>query len=349
MPCTTPTIIQFPKTMKFLQHLLGFVKGPRLAGIFRTAVSANEVPGHYTTQFDKNWTLEAQQHIARLRECSSVKTGCTGKAETHNRISKEEMEDQTSRLAKTQGTELTTTKRWVFPRAAQKTTFLDEWDAHLLGETVLPTGEAVQAHAAAAGRKMDRRLLDAIEGSNFEGLEESLTTRAAPTESVAITFDNAGGSSKLGFTLTKWIKAKGRFAKNEVYGQEQKMSGDALYVALGQDQLDDLLFGEQARLASSDFNRLQALVDGEVDYYLGCKVKRTELLTETDAGGGDTGVQVLFWVKSMIKFDIWSEMTTRMSVRADLSDAIQIRSKLMCGGTRVQDNAALICNVKKPS
>ena len=196
---------------------------------------------------------------------------------------------------------------------------------------------------------MDRRLLDAIEGSNFEGLEESLTTRAAPTESVAITFDNAGGSSKLGFTLKKWIKAKGRFAKNEVYGQEQKMSGDALYVALGQDQLDDLLFGEQARLASSDFNRLQALVDGEVDYYLGCKVKRTELLTETDAGGGDTGVQVLFWVKSMIKFDIWSEMTTRMSVRADLSDAIQIRSKLMCGGTREQDNAALICNVKKPS
>lgn len=335
--------------MKLLQHLLGlFVKRTRLAGIFRTAVSANEVPGHYTTQFDKNWSLEAQQHIARLRECSTVKTGCTGKAETHNRISKEEMEDQTSRLSKTSGTELTTTKRWVFPRAAQKTTFLDEWDAHLLGETVLPTGDAVQAHAAAAGRKMDRRLLDAIEGTNFEGLEEALTTRAAPTESVAITFDNAGGSANLGFTLTKWIKAKGRFAKNEIYGQEQKMSGDSLYVALGQDQLDDLLFGEQAKLASSDFNRIQALVDGEVDYYLGCKIKRTELLTEY-AVGGDTGVQVLFWTKAMIAFDIWSEMTTRMSVRADLSDAIQIRSKLMCGGTRKQDDGALICYVLKPS
>ena len=51
----------------------------------------------------------------------------------------------------------------------------------------------------------------------------------------------------------------------------------------------------------------------------------------------------------MIAFDIWSEMTTRMSVRADLSDAIQIRSKLMCGGTRKQDDGALICNVLKPS
>lgn len=282
--------------------------------------------------------------VSRLRECATVKTGCKGKAETHNRINPTEMEDQTERLAVTQGEQLGTIVRWVFPRPAQKTTFLDEWDSDLLGETILPTGEATQQHTMASGRLMDKRTLDGVVLDNFEGGidDPGPTATALPaSQKVAINYNRDGSTTNRGLTLGKLIVAKSKFGLNEVYGQYQKLAGDKLVMAVGQDQLDDLLFDVE-QVGNADYNKVKALVDGEVDYFMGIYFKRVQFLTRTDVGGGVLADSCPMWVKSLVKFNIWRDFRSRISIRDDLSEAIQIRSKVMVGACRLQEEGVVI-------
>lgn len=299
--------------------------------------TTNLIPDHYTIQFDSNWRLGIQQKIERLRQFVTVHTGCTGKARTHNRIASEEFAEQTTRLQTTQGTELSTVKRWVFPRPHQKTTYLDEWDADLLGETVLPTGDAIRAHRAAAARAMDSVIIDGISGTNYEGGDNDSGSLTSKTRSNGTTIDNTSGGTPAGnLQLLDLIDAKSVLGQNETFGQDQHEDGDSLVMAVNQLALDSLL--QETELTSADYNTIRTLVSGEVDSFMGIKFVRTELLP---ANAEADGVYCLLWAKSHVHFDVWEDFRSRMSIRDDLSEAIQIRSKFMAGACRDQDEAVV--------
>lgn len=303
--------------------------------------TTNLIPDHYTIQFDRNWKLAIQQLMERLRAFATVHSGCTGKAKTHNRIEAEEMEEQTERLAPTAGDELKTAKRWVFPRPHQKTTFLDEWDADLLGETVLPTGDAVRVHRAAAGRKMDLILLQGIYGTNMEGGDNdpgNLTSKTLLADNQIAINKKVGGTEagSVGMTLDKLILAKDRFGEQEVYGQDQHGAGEVLCGALAQNHLTSLL--ADTTLTSADYADVKALIKGEIDEFMGFRFVRTQQLP---ANSGADGTLAYFWAKTHVHLDIWADFRSRMSIRDDLSEAIQIRSKLMAGACRSDDKAVV--------
>jgi len=297
----------------------------------------NTIPDHYTIQFDRNWKTAIQQLTERLRAFVTVHTDTKGKAATHNRVEPEEMEEQSERIAPTEGDELTTVKRWVFPRPHQKTTYIDEWDADLLGETVLPTGSAVVAHRAAAARKMDKIIIDGVTGANLEGASNEpsgLTTKTVLTANkVAIDFDYETAADS-GLTLNKLIKAKSLFGELEVYGQDQKGAGEVLVMAVNQNHLDSLLL--DPTITSADYAAVKALINGEINYFMGFTFIRTQQMPANAAG---TGHYAYAWAKSHAHFNVWQDFRSRMSIRDDLSEAIQIRSKLMAGACRDQDEA----------
>jgi len=305
--------------------------------------TTNTIPDHYVVQFDTNWKLAVQQVLERLRRVVTVRTGCSGRAVTHNRIEKEEMEEQTERLQTTTGTELTTEKRWVFPRPHQKTTYIDEWDADLLGQTVLPTGDAVRVHAAASARKMDKIIIDGLDGNNYTGSgnEEAITATAfASGQKIAITFDYDSAVSQ-SLSLDKLIATKSKFGTDEVYGQDQRYMGDVMVISVNQNMLDNLLRATQ--LTSADYASVKALVEGEISHFMGFEFVRTEQLP---ANAAATGYLSYAWVKSHVKLDVWADFKSRMSIRDDLSEAIQIRSKLMAGSTYDQNEAVVQIDCK---
>lgn len=303
--------------------------------------TTNTIPDHFPIQFDKNWSHGTQQKIARLREYANLSTGCTGKAKTHNRIDSERMEEQTVRLQKTQGTELTVRKRWVFPRPHAKATYLDEHDKDLLGETVLPTGGAVVAHRMAAARALDKVLLDGISGENQEGGDNDTPNLTAKTRTAAQTVAGITGGTPTGnLSLQALIDTKSIFGQNEVYGQDQMEAGETLCLAVNQLAIDSLL-GE-TELTSADYNTVRALSEGKgnVNEFLGFRFVRTEQLPVNDGHSSD-GVYCLAWVKSLIHLDIWAEFNSTITIRHDLSEAIQIRSKFMAGACRLQEEAVV--------
>jgi len=280
----------------------------------------------------------AQQLQSRFRQCATVKTGCTGKSQAHRKIQKGDMSDVTGRHGDTVGEELGLFQRYIFPRKAQKVTWIAEDDAQDINNEFGPTGETQVVHTGAIGRKTDDIFLSGILGTNYEGPEDSIATVAIPNaQIIAVNYRRDGLSANTGLTLAKLVRGKGRFGKNEVYGQEQKMSGAKIWCAVSQDELDNLLFDVE-QTGSADYNKVKALVDGEVDYFMGIHFMRTERLPYTEPGGGKIIRSCPMWTSDGVHMDFWIERKTMIDIRADKSHTIQVRSVLKMGSGRKDED-----------
>ncbi len=280
---------------------------------------------------------EAQQLQSRFRECARVKTGCSGKSAAHRIKNKSEMVDSTGRLQSTPPQEQSVEHRYIFPRKAKLKTWIDEDDAQDLDWAFGPQGEEQQDHVSAAGRKVDDIFIAGILGNNWEGTEESMVQIALPaSQIIAVNYRRDGLTANTGLTLAKLIRAKGRFGKQEVYGQEAKQEGAKLWMAVSQDELDNLLY-EVEQTGSSDYNKVKALVDGEVDYFSGVHFKRSERLPYTTPGGGKIIRSCPMWVSTGVYMDFWYDVKTNIDVLTNHDYAIQVFSRLKAGAGRKRE------------
>lgn len=297
---------------------------------------ANSASGVAPNVFQKNMELAAQQLQSRFRMFADVMTGATGKAQTHRKVGKEEMDLETSRIADTGGTEATYYSRVVTPSKGVKTSLVDEDDQATLDIDVSPGGSLLTTHQAAAGRFVDRYFIAGLTGSNTElDLDGNYSTIALPsTQKVAVNY----GGSNVGMTLAKLVKAKSIFGVNEAWGQGQNSDPNArLCIAVSQRQLDDML-NSVTQVGSSDYNKVKALVDGEVEYFMGIYFLRSEQLTKTSIDGTYESVACPMWVSTGVHLDFWYDVKTSITVRNDKSEALQVRSKIKFGVSRKDED-----------
>lgn len=298
------------------------------------------IPESARAMFQDGFERQAQQLVSRFREYAVVKEGCTGRSQAHRKLVKREMTDVTGRLQPTTGDEQQIIHRHVFPRKASLTTILDEDDATELESGVAPTGEIMLEHNSAAARKVDDIFLDGIMGRNWEGKESSLEP-ADIAHRVLIGFNTDGSEENSGLSLAKLIKGKSFFGKNEVYGQEQKDLGGKLCMAVSQDELDDLLYDAEYT-GSADYAKVKALVDGEVDYFMGIHFLRTERIKTTSLGGGKIQRNCPIWVSTGVCLDFWYDVKTNIDVLPGLSQAVQIYSRLKAGACRKDEDRVVL-------
>ena len=96
-------------------------------------------------------------------------------------------------------------------------------------------------------------------------------------------------------------------------------------------QLSDLLNINEVK--SSDFNTIKALVQGEIDTYLGFKFIRSERLGLDSSSNR----QVLAFCQSAIGLAVGSDIQTKISERADKNYATQVFLSMTIGATRIED------------
>ncbi len=301
------------------------------------------IPQSARNMFQTGMEHVAQQLQSRFKAYATVKTGCTGKSQAHRKVQKAEMNDVTGRLQPTNGQELLLEHRYLFPRKASLATILDEDDASDLDLAVAPTGEISTQHQGAANRKVDDIFIAGIIGSNYEGLEDSMSAVVVPeSQKVAVTFHRDGTTANCGLTLGKLIKAKGRFGKLEVYGQDQKDSGAKICMAVSQDELDNLLYDVE-KTGSSDYNKVKALVEGEVDYFMGVTFLRTERLPYSGPSANKIIRCCPMWVSNGVHLDFWYDVKTSIDVLPTQSQAVQVYSRLKVGACRkAEENVVLV-------
>jgi len=289
-----------------------------------------QLPEHFQTQFADNWEHLLQQKESRL-EGKCRRATIKGKERNFSQLGKSKMRLITTRNGVTIPSDTAMAKRWVRPKGYDEVTFIDEFDKIALGELPAPESEHVQSHSMAAKRTMDEVIIAGLEGTAYIGETGTDAVDLGAGQKVAVDYVISGSTANSGLTLAKLTRAKYILDKNEVESEDR-------YFIHSAKQLQDLL-NNVIEIKSSDYNNVKALVDGKVTRFMGFDFVMTELLTLDVASDVRTCIA---YHKAGVLLGIGQEKKVLIDVRADLNHTIQIRTTILLGATRMEEERVVL-------
>lgn len=215
-----------------------------------------------------------------------------------------------------------------------------------------PESQYALAAAMTLGRKMDDVIISSALGTAFSG-KEGETSVAFPDSQVIAGFDGTT-TTGVGLNVQTLIGIKTKFMSNEVEPGE-------MYIAVGSKQLENLLNEEKA--TNSDYAAIKALVQGDIDTFMGFKFIHTERLPVTAASttytvtngviGAGTGTlaagarRCFAWKKDGLLLSIASGVDTKMDPIPEKFHAVQILAKMSIGGVRMEEEKVIEIRCKE--
>ena len=166
-------------------------------------------------------------------------------------------------------------------------------------------------------------IITAADSAAFTGVSGGTST-AFDTSNI-VDVQVGGSSADVGLNVEKLRAAQEILNASDIDPEIDR------YCVVNAKQLRNLL-GETA-VTSSDFNSVKALVQGEVDTFLGFSFIRTQRIG-VDANSDH---KVLFYAKPGICLAIGAEPTVRISERDDKNYAQQVFASMSIGATRMQE------------
>ena len=272
----------------------------------------------FVEQYKSNVFHLAQQKGSKLRDAVRTES-IVGKSHFFERIGSTAAVKRTSRHADT--------PRVDTPHSRRKVT-MDDYDwADLIDDTdkvrllISPQSEYAKAGAYAMGRTMDDVIIAAATGNAFGGVSGGSTIGLPAGQKIA------HGST--GLTIAKLISAKEKLDAANVDPDEART------LVCSAKQISDLLGTTQ--ITSSDFNSVKALVQGDIDTFMGFRFIRSERLG-TDSNGNR---QVLAFTNTSMGLALGKDIQTKISERADKNYSTQVYLCMTIGATRVEDEKVL--------
>lgn len=286
-----------------------------------------EVTTAFVQQYTTNVQLLLQQRGSKLRELCSMGSYTGKAAKAVEQIGAVTAQKKTSRHSDTPLISTPHDARWVFPEDFEWADMIDDQDK--LRMLIDPTSPYAQNGAYALGRSLDDAIITAALGSAKTGENGSTNTAfATATQQIAV--------GATGLTVAKLRTARKILIANDV-----DVMNDPLYIAVTAQQIDDLL--GTTEVTSADFNSVKALVQGDIDTFMGFKFVNIERLGLD--GSGDR--RCFAWAKSGLHVGMWNEINTKITERADKSYATQVYVKGTFGATRTDEKKVveIICNL----
>ncbi len=280
---------------------------------------SSEITTSFVEQYSSNVAMLAQQMGSRLRSAVDVET-ITGKNAFFDQVGVTAAIQRTSRHADTPQIDTPHARRRVSLADYEWADLIDDQDKVRM--LIDPTSSYAKAAAAAMGRAMDDVIITALGGSADTG-ETGGTAVALPSGSKFATSNQSDG-----LTIAKLIAAKKFFDLNDVDPSIPR------FIVAGATQMSDLLGTTQ--VTSSDFNTVKALVQGDVDTFMGFKFILSNRLS-LDATNTDDR-KIFAFTQDAIKLGVGKDITAKIDVRPDKSYATQVYTCMSIGATRMEEN-----------
>ncbi len=273
--------------------------------------------GNITTAFVKQYTdnirLLAQQKGSRLRNTVEVDTNFTGEFKFYEQLGKDTMTEKTARFQDTPIDPADHQRRRITKRDFVHNTPLDLEDQ--LAMIVDPKGKYSISAGHAAGRAMDDVIIEAYSAAAQSGKEGSTPVSFDANNQIA-----AGGA---GLTKGKLLEAMKLLDDADVEDEDR-------HLALGPKQLVNLLGTVEA--ASSDYNVVKALVQGEINTWIGFMFHKTTRLVVS------ASIRKIYaYHRFAIQLAIQKEPTARADQRPDKNYAWQVFMSMSIGATRLEE------------
>ena len=187
-----------------------------------------------------------------------------------------------------------------------------------------PTGPYTQAAAFALGRAMDDAIVDAADGNASTGVAGGTTTSYDSNMTVDVQV-GISPAADTGLNIGKLRAAKQNLDSNDIDPDIER------FMVINAKQLQNLL--AETEITSSDFAVVKALVQGEVDTFLGFKFIRTERI-EVDSNSDH---KVLYWAADGMLLGLAAQPSVKISERADKNHATQVFASMSIGSTRMEE------------
>ncbi len=183
-----------------------------------------------------------------------------------------------------------------------------------------PTNEYSVKLANAMGRKYDDVVLAALVGDAATGVAGAGTASFAAGNIIA--------EGATGMTVAKLISAKKILAENNA-------DNGNLICAITPQGIADLLGTTQ--VTSADYNGVKALVNGEVDSFMGIRFITISGTDNATLNIDSNSKRALVFTPDAVKVAVPEQINVRMSERPDLGYAVQVFASQMLGAVRMEE------------
>ena len=275
---------------------------------------SSQITTAFVEQYSANIQMLSQQMGSLLRDAVRNES-VVGKDAYFDQIGKVTAILKTSRHSDTPQIDTPHSRRRVSLADYEFADLIDQQDKVRL--LIDPTSSYAKAAAYAMGRAMDDVIIAAALGSANTGVSGG-TAVALPAGNIVA----AGGT---GMTIAKLASAKQILDAGDVDPSIKR------HIVVSPTEISDLL--NSTTVTSSDFNTVKALVQGEIDSFMGFKFHVSNRLVDNAAGN----TQCIAFAEDGILLGVGKDVTARIDERADKSYATQVYYCQTIGATRMEE------------
>lgn len=282
----------------------------------------------FVQQYQDNMYMLSQQRGSRLREAVMVEEGVVGESVLMDQFGAVEAQEVTNRHGDSPLISTPHDRRKVNLADYDWGDLVDKLDvAKTLND---PTNKYVLAGSAAMGRKMDDVIINSMFGTALTGKTGATSVQFPAGQQVGVNSWAYGtGSGNAGLTISKLIEAKTILDENET--GDVSPEDDPLYIAASAKQMANLL--ATTEITSSDYNSVKALVQGQIDTFMGFNFIRTERLL-VDA---NSYRRVCAWRKSGLGLAIGQDIMAEIAPRPDKRFSTYVYFCMSLGAVRLEE------------
>jgi hypothetical protein len=278
-----------------------------------------EIP--FINQYQNTIRMLLQQMDSRLEMCTIPPIKQVGENLYWERLAATEAIELPGRHSDTPNIEPDHTRRQQIAAPWVWATLLDMQDAKRM--LVDPKGPYQMAAKMAMNRRIDRIILAALGGNAFGGKAGGTTIALPAGQKVA--------HGSVGMTIGKLLSAKQLLDEAEAPPEDR-------YFVCPSESIIDLL--GTTEITNADYNTVRALVNGQIDSFLGFKFIQTELIYVENGSSTTTWYNYAF-CKGAIGLGKVEDVTVRLTERADKNYAWQPYVRMDMGATRVEDEMVI--------
>ena len=277
---------------------------------------SSQITTAFVEQYSANIQMLSQQMGSLLRDAVRNES-VTGKDAYFDQIGKVTAILKTSRHSDTPQIDTPHSRRRVSLADYEFADLIDQQDKVRL--LIDPTSSYAKAAAYAMGRAMDDVIIAAALGSANTGVSGGTAVELPAGNIVAAAL---GGT---GMNIEKLASAKNILDSGDVDPSIKR------HIIVSPTEIQDLL--NNTTVTSSDFNTVKALVQGEIDSFMGFKFHVSNRLVDN----GASNTQCIAFAEDGILLGIGKDVTARIDERSDKSYATQVYYCQTIGATRMEE------------
>lgn len=292
---------------------------------------SQQIPEAYVRKYTAGIRILQQQMDQRLRSCVMVDDTVPGDRAFYDQIGNTEMTLVTNRHGATTYTDTPHSRRMVTMDMYDVSDLVDRADTRRLLNN--PINRYSRVMAAAANRKFDKIIINAFNATASTGANGTGT--AAFDSAYQFEADgSAAGTGGSALIIEGIIRARRALeaAENMEDGDDYRWCA-----CLSARARADLL--SETEVTSSDYNTVKALVNGQVDQFLGFTFTKSEQLNYIS---GTTPQLLPFWVKQSMQLGVSQDSRGFMDVLPQRRHSTQVRYEMDAGATRMDEKGVVL-------